>query len=92
MRIEGLRHLAQEPARCEILHSTMDELAAERYRQDLCIRYVSGLRNQKTPFFQQVPRTPQPSEFVCHSGDSSELRLNITAWCSLRACLIDSFP
>ncbi len=25
----------------------MDQFAAERYRQKLCIRYVSGLRNEK---------------------------------------------
>ena len=28
--------------RCEISHSTADKLAAEKYRQDLCIRQVSG--------------------------------------------------
>jgi len=46
------------------LHSAMDQSAAERNAQELCIRYVSGLRNQKLfcPNKFRVPR--QPSELT----------------------------
>jgi hypothetical protein len=42
----------------------MDELAAERNAQQLSIRYGSGPRDQKILSFQQVLRTPQPSELI----------------------------
>ena len=41
----------------------MDQFAAERYAQELYIRYVSGLRNQIL-FPQLLPSTPQPSELT----------------------------
>jgi hypothetical protein len=56
----------------EDLENAMNQFAAERYAQRLCIRYVSGPRNQKLFSIQQVPRTLQPSE------------LTIGAYCSFR--------
>ena len=51
----------------------MDQFAAEWDAQELCIRYVSGPRNQKIPSFQQFPRTPQPSELTIVAEDVKRL-------------------
>jgi len=46
------------------LTGAMDQFASKWNCEELCIRYVSGPRNQKILSFQYVPRTPQPSELT----------------------------
>ena len=55
---------ARHRLQIEDLHSAMNQFAAERYAQELSIRYVSGPRNHESLRSQQLPRTPQPSELT----------------------------
>jgi hypothetical protein len=57
----------------EDLGSAMDQFAAKRNAQELCIRFVSGPRNQKLLLFQQFSDTLQPSELtISWLSDSCE--------------------
>ena len=49
----------------------MNQLAPKRYREQLSIRGVSGLRNENVVSFQRLSDTPQRSELI--EGESHRL-------------------
>ncbi len=67
----------------EDLGSYMNQFTAERYHQELCIRYVSGLRNQKLFPFSNLPiACNHPNLCVPHSCPNHSR--DVVSWAGAR--------
>ena len=83
LAVRWLRPLSAGCLQTEDLGSYMNQFTAERYHQELCIRYVSGLRNQKLFPFSNLPiACNHPNLCVPHSCPNHSR--DVVSWAGAR--------